>query len=1814
MNTISTPSLNGGRKLLFLLSFLYFFAPNMLAQKPDIYLDFWKTTTLSSDIEIVRTSPLPSDFRTYNLNVTDLISALKDAPARFANLTSEVVISLPQTDGTLSHFQVYESSVFSENLAKKYPTLSSFHLQNIDNQKITARLNITSHGIYALILHPQNGLTYIEPYSRSNENNYITYQAKDLGTTEQQAEFSCNVTQKMETETATKSVQTVTPDCLLRKYRLCISATGEYTQWHGGTVADAMEKIMILAANANLIFEQETGITFELVDNNDQLIFENPEIDPFTNDNKFLLLSENQTTTDNIIGFENYDLGVVLGIVGGGVAQLESVCHNDKAQSSAGSTWSPEGYPLESTFIHEIGHQFGATHSFNNSCNNNRVNSSAYETGSGSTLMSYAGACAPSVTYPRDFYFHTGNLNQMLTFVQFDLSNGCGEIVPLGNIPPDAFAGADRSLPVGIPFELTGTTINPDDSPQKFNWEQIDPQVANAPPTSSNGTGPAFRNFPAKSTPTRTFPKIECLLNPAASDCEWEVLPDVTRNMNFTFTAHDVMEGAGCWASDNLSLIFVEREENFAVSYPNGGENFTTNQDINVQWNKGETDLAPVNCSTVDVLLSTDGGFSFSTILAEGIPNTGTANLQLPSESSDNCRLKIKGNGNYFFDLSDDNFTITEQGDFALNTSTQIQSFCGEAPTTVFFEIEVTAAENFSSPVSFPSSDNTGGTSISFSPTQVIPPATVTVQITSNNWISPTTTLNISASSGDINRTTTLIIQQSENQPIAPQIISPTANSLTTDFDLNFLWSFIQNAENYDVEISKFADFSSLVFTTNTTENTLLVNDLESLEIYYWRVRSNNTCGQSGWSDTHAFRTKNRTCSTFAAVNTPRDINSNDYTDAFARIEVLENFIISEIKVKDLQVEHTHIGDLSGNLICPDGETRQLFYRPGLNNTSPYGCVHDDLSLTFAEDAALTNDELRATCNPVPSVGIEGEYQPAESFSPMIGHSSYGHWLVNINDLSPEDGGSLTDVSLELCRDDLQPENNLNLFSNTLQIEQFNSATIGNDLLNLSDATGTFQLLSLPQNGNLQLNNAAVTIGSTFTILDLATGALVYTQNGTPALSDDFFIDAKNVNNEWSGIHEFSINIMLSAPFPTGAVTQTVSCINANDAAINVQAEFGTPPYQYSLDGENFQNNGIFDGLNAGSYSVFVLDAAGNTAQGQTLFINNPQAITGEVTVENHNLITSGNGGTGNLEYSLDGVNFQLENTFTTTQDGYYEVVIRDENSCEFTTSTVLVNNLVTSLNLTQGLTCHNETIGALEVTTTNGIPPFQYRLNQGEYQPENTFSNLPEGNYTAVVRDASDLIISTQVVTIQNPEILTATAFTNGYSVEINVQNDQAPFLYSINNEGFTDENIFNGSPQSEYTIIVQNAVGCTYELSAFIDILSPIILDVETSDVLCYDGNNGELTVTATAGIAPYKYKFEDFDFQDNNTFIDLESGTYTVQIRDSGGFVSEVQTVQIAQANQLQLSAMSQDGDLVANANGGTGILQYSLDGGDFQIESIFPAVENGIYEIIVKDENDCQHTITYIHTTNSFSVGTQSQTINPCDLETLVEVTVCAEGGITPYEISSNPAAISITEIETEDCEVTYVLEYPAGSSGNIEVMTADFLGTQFTNIVNLQVSDTLAINYSLDDDNLTITAVSGTPPFEFSIDGENYQESGYFPELENGTYPIYVVDSNGCTTEASVLVDVVSSLGITKEDSFLLYPNPAKEVVYLDFGLVQNAPLTVTIFDAAGRLVLENTFIGESRFALDLKDLAVGFYEVRVHSESFLAFEKLVVVR
>lgn len=1810
MNTLYTPPLHLRWYALMCFLFLSFLLPGT-AQSHGISQDFWKSTDFPSDLEVERTSPLPFVFSSYSLHFDNLKSTLTQAPSRFTTDESDVVLSIPMRDGSLLSFEVYQAPVFAELLAKKYENLSSYYIKNTDNQGISGRLDITTRGAYIFISHPEQGDFYIEPYTGHSNNFYIQYSAKDHGTPEQHAEFSCDVNPEIpeikNTEAAEKSLL---DDCLLRQYTLTVSATGEYTQWHGGTVADAMEKIMVLVSHTNFMFERDLGITFVLANNNDLLVFSDPLTDPFTNENKSLLLAENQEANNTYIGAGGYDLGIIVGIFGGGVALFNSVCNAQKAQASAGSTWSPEGYPLETTFIHELGHKFGASHSFNNFCNA-RTNATAFETGSGASIMSYAGACSPSVTYPRGYYFHGATINQ----VQQNLENGnavaCAFLINTNTNTPEVYAGENKTLPINTPFELRGTAS---DNPEAlYSWEQIDIDITVAPPLPDNIAGPAFRSYTHQTSNVRSFPKIECILNTTSStDCEWEVLPTVERTMNFRYTMFEQHNGHSCTVGDNLGLSFVQTASAFGVNYPNGGESLESAQSATIAWNTGDTELQPIAAPNVDIYLSVDGGYTYPWLLAEGVPNTGTAQVELPAVSSEKCRVKVKGNNHYFFDLSDADFRISEDGAFTLNPIESTLEFCGDFPPAVSFAIEVNSPTGAVVPVDFPASDNDGTGTISFSPNAVMTPAMVTATI-SGNWIEEEQVFSITAVSGAESDNLNLMIRRFDDTPSSPQIIAPAADSYAIDLATQLSWTSTAGANTYQVQVSTIPDFSSPLIDTETSDAILQLTNLSPLQTYYWHVKAKNSCGESNWSDISAFQTQNRQCTTYNAVNLPREIEDDDYSDAFVRVEVPDDFTVSELRVAEISVEHSHVGDLSGNLISPQGNIFKLFYRPGATENNPYGCDQNDLNLSFADGANATNEDLRQTCLPAPQTAISGQFQSLDPLSAYIGQSPYGQWLFNINDLSPTDGGLFLDAALEICRDDIQPAYDFTLSSSVLELEQSASEAIGTINFTSSHPVSTYQVVSLPAYGTLSLNNSAVSVGQTFTNTDLQTGVFSYQHDGSVSFDDSFLFDAVRTDGVWSGLKTFEISIIFSAPVAVASVAQEISCHDEADGQINTQANFGLPPYSYSLDGENFQDASEFTGLPAGTYTVFVKDALDIVTQSASLTLSNPTALTASTSVNFQTINVNAEGGTGTLSYSTDGSNFQTHNALVVNQDGIYTVSVKDENDCIITTE-VVVNNLTVSADLTQDLACHDEANAVIVLSTENGIAPFSYRLNPNdEFQSSNTFNNLAAGTFNPEVRDALGNILATQSIEITNPTEIQTSVTTSGYTIIVDADNGQTGLLYSFNGGDFSEVSTFQGAPESNNSIVVQNAEGCTIELTADIDISPPAIESTTAQDILCAGEANGSLTVTATEGLAPYQYRINNGEWQDNPLFENLSQGTYDIEIRDAGGWLSEVFTEQIEMPSAIQINGQSNNGTLIIYAQGGTENFVYSIDGDNFQISNEFPDTDPGVYTLMVRDENDCEEASEYTHTIDDFNAGTSSNTLNPCAPDEPLTIDLCLNGGVPPYEVTTTPPAQNITESETADCEILYTLEFFGDLPSSIQVTSTDFIGTQFTNIVNVSTAQELSISTNVNDNNITVVALTGTPPYSFSLNGEDFQESGYFPELPNGSYTVYALDANGCETSTDILIDYSNTVIIPETDLYV-YPNPAQDLVNIESDLFLSEDFEIILFDAVGRKLISQGIEGDSSLVqLEVGNLPVGFYEMLISGKEKAAYRKLVIV-
>ena len=317
---------------------------------------------------------------------------------------------------------------------------------------------------------------------------------------------------------------------------------------------------------------------------------------------------------------------------------------------------------------HEMGHQFAGNHTFNGeagSCGGgNRNPGTAFEPGSGSTIMAYAGICtaANDLQPHSDPFFHTGNYQEMRAFIE---SGTCAVATPTGNTRPLVSGPASgKTLPVGTPFRLRAQGDD-NDASQTYLWEEVDLGPADAPADAqvAGRTVPLFRSFVPSTSRTRYFPRLADLLN--NTTVFGERLPTVSRTLKFRCTARTVHCGpSGVVGSvaytDPVELGVTRSAGPFVLTAPNTAVTWVGGSAQAVTWNVANTTAVPVSCTRVNIRLSLDGGLTYPTVLADDEPNDGAAVVQVPRlwAANAHARLMVEAADNYFFDISNTDFTI----------------------------------------------------------------------------------------------------------------------------------------------------------------------------------------------------------------------------------------------------------------------------------------------------------------------------------------------------------------------------------------------------------------------------------------------------------------------------------------------------------------------------------------------------------------------------------------------------------------------------------------------------------------------------------------------------------------------------------------------------------------------------------------------------------------------------------------------------------------------------------------------------------------------------------------------------------------------------------------------------------------------------------------------------------------------------------------------------------------------------------------------------------------------------------------------------
>lgn len=970
---------------------------------------FWKEES-ESVIGIKRDQQLslPKQYRTLRLDTVNLLSALKTAPKEFteAAKTAPLILTFPMPDGSSKRFKVVETSIMEPDLAAKFPNIKTYGGQGIDDPYATIKVDWTELGFHAMILSQVNGFVFIDPYAPGTLVDYVSYNKKDLLAKTSLLQEGLNLSKAALSRSGAQ--RTEATQCIggtLRRYRLAVACTQQYAVAVGGSTVTPAQALSAIATSVNRVdgvYETEVDIRLVLISNNDKIVFTDAATQPFTGNNDVqVLIKESQHVIDSIIGSANYDIGHTFSTGAGGLADVGVVCDNaTKARGVTGIT-HPLGDPFDIDYVaHEIGHQFGGTHTFNavtGNCSGNGDPATNAEPGSGATIMAYAGICGASNnlqahTIP---YFHALSFDQIINFSNVGNGNSCAVQIATGNKPPVVSAGNDFVIPKSTPFVLTGSASDADGDPLTYSWEQINTGGSFGDWNSPSGDAPLFRSFSPVTTPVRYFPQLTDILNNTTTI--GEILPSYARTLKFRLTARDNRAGGGGVCSDETNVTVSGDAGPFVVTAPNTATTWEVGSFSTITWDVAKTNTAPVNCTNVNIELSLDGGQTFPITLLSNTANDGVEEIIVPNNITSNARVRITSVGNVFFDISNVDFTIkaNSQTGFTFSNPLPVTACSGNSAGTV---INTNSLNKFSTPITLSASGNPAGSTVVFSGNPINPGANDSITL-SGSYPAGIYNITITGTAGSV--VNTRDIQFVIGTPTkVPVNVTPANNTTGASLLQTFNWNQTTDAQYYTLEISTSLSFASMVQSIDSLKGSsyTLTTPLAPNTQYYWRVVPANTCGAGPASAGFLFKTVGVVCDDAVySKNVPITIETVASTIT-STLNIPAGGVIQDVNVVGLKGTHSYVGDLTATLISPSN-TRVVLFDQTCGDAQDFNLNLDDQSV----------DVLMCPIN-------DGQTsQPLQPLSAFVNENSTGTWKLEIVDGYDVDGGSLNSWGLRFC-------------------------------------------------------------------------------------------------------------------------------------------------------------------------------------------------------------------------------------------------------------------------------------------------------------------------------------------------------------------------------------------------------------------------------------------------------------------------------------------------------------------------------------------------------------------------------------------------------------------------------------------------------------------------------------------------------------------------------------------------------------------------------------------------------------------------------
>jgi gliding motility-associated-like protein len=457
---------------------------------------------------------------------------------------------------------------------------------------------------------------------------------------------------------------------------------------------------------------------------------------------------------------------------------------------------------------------------------------------------------------------------------------------------------------------------------------------------------------------------------------------------------------------------------------------------------------------------------------------------------------------------------------------------------------------------------------------------------------------------------------------------------------------------------------------------------------------------------------------------------------------------------------------------------------------------------------------------------------------------------------------------------------------------------------------------------------------------------------------------------------------------------------------------------------------------------------------------------------------------------------------------------------------------------------------GAVTLTATAGVAPYNYAMSSGAWSSTNVFSGLAAGTYVFHIKGSNQCTKDT-TITIVNPlpAMISASAVSpmcNGMangSVNLLGYNATGPFTYAMGVGSYSPSNIFSGLAQGTYLFHVKDANGCIKD--TVITLTDSIHLGaiVSAPAILCNGGASPVLISGTGSPSGSYTYAYNSSAFVPTGTFS-LTAGTYTLHVRDIATchFDTAITIIQppagIVSVTPTNVNCNgTSTGSVTVIASGGTPSYLYNISGGAFGSSPVFGSLPAGTYVAQVKDAHGCTYSNSVVVSQPPPIILDSVSVTKPLCFGNTGSLHIYALGGTLSLGYALGSGGYSPSGIMSGLTAGTYLLHVRDANGCTKDTTVTITQPSAITPhaIVRSPMCSTVA------NGQVTLSGIGGTPAYSYALGGGSYSATPLFGSLSAGTYLFHVKDANGCIKDTTItLTDSIHLGAIVSAPAILCY--------------------------------------------------------------------------